>query len=460
MPRSLRWTLAAWYGLALLVVIVVFGATLYARTARALFAQVDDGLSHRAAALAGALERDVFTPTGWELELDDEYLALLVESGWFEIRAADGKLIRSGGAVPGPLATAEVGFHDRADARELVVVGERAARVRVGRSVSPERDELRRIAWFTGCAGFLVLAIAGAGGWWFATRALRPIARMSEAAASISEKDLSRRMDERAVPEELRELTTTLNAAFERIEAAFTRQTQFTADAAHELRTPLAIVRAQAELALRRERTGLEYREALAACLRSAERMSRVVNALLALARADSGALATARVAVRFDEVVEECVREARTESASVGVSLFARTEPALVHGDPSLLAELAANLVSNAIRYNRPGGRVDVALARRDGNVVLSVEDDGIGIPADARAHVFERFFRVDPARSRASGGSGLGLAIARAIVEAHGGWIGVESRVDSGSTFTVVLTASAEPDEGPGVLLQEPRA
>jgi len=451
-PRSLRWSLAAWYGLALLLVIVVFGATLYARTARALFAQVDDGLSHRAAALAGALERDVFTPTGWELELDDDYLALLVESGWFEITTSDGKVIRTGGAVPGPLANAEWGFHDREDARELVVPGERSARVRVGRSVEPERTELRRIAWFTAGAGFFVLVLAALGGWWFATRALRPIARMSEAAANISEKDLSRRMDEHAVPEELRELTATLNAAFERLEAAFTRQTQFTADASHELRTPLAIVRAQAELALRRERTAPEYREALGACLRSAERMSRIVDALLALARADSGALGAARVAVRIDELVEDCVREARSESASVGVSVFARTEPALVRGDPALLAELAANLVSNAIRYNRPGGRVDVALAIRDGNVVLSVEDDGIGIPADALPHVFERFFRVDPARSRASGGSGLGLAIARAIVEAHGGWIGVESRIDTGSTFTVVLTATRESGESNG--------
>jgi heavy metal sensor kinase len=314
-------------------------------------------------------------------------------------------------------------------------------RVRVGQSVAEERAELRSITLFTALSGVAVLALALIGGRRLALRTLRPIERMSHTAGSISEHDLSRRIDADALPRELHDLGATLNAAFARLEAAFERQARFTADASHEMRTPLAVVRAQAEHALSKDRSPREYREALEACWRATLRMTRVVEQLLALARADAHTLEVARERVELDELVREAIRETAVDAEAAKVSVDFDSDPVTITGDASLLHEVVSNLVSNAIRYNAPGGRVQVALHAADETATLVVSDDGEGIPAHALPHIFERFFRADPARSRERGGSGLGLAITRWIVEAHGGSITARSELGVGSEFTVTL-------------------
>jgi signal transduction histidine kinase len=239
----------------------------------------------------------------------------------------------------------------------------------------------------------------------------------------------------------MRGLCHTLNDAFARQETAFARQTRFTADASHELRTPLSIIRTHIDLALKRERTPEEYREALQTCLRSAERMSSVVQGLLTLARADSGADTFARDEIRLDSVVRAVVESLQAAADERQIALHLDLAPVVVWGDGDRLADVASNLVSNAVRYNRPGGQVTVTLLDEAGDAELRVADTGIGIPAPARARIFERFYRVDDARSRAAGGAGLGLAITRWIVEGHGGTITVEDRPGGGSLFVVTL-------------------
>lgn len=452
-PSLLRTSLA-WQGLVLLAVLVVFGAVLHWRTSRAIFARVDTTLADRARVLASGFERDLIT--GWDLELDEHYLADIADRGWYEVRSPDGKAVRRGGNVPpGASGSTEPiieGFADRGDTRELAFIGPNRVQVRVGQVVVAERAELRSLLLFTALAGTGVLALALFGGWWLAARTLRPIERMSQTAGSISERDLDRRIDVDSLPAELRDLGTTLNAAFARLEAAFERQARFTADASHEMRTPLSVLRAQAEHALKKERTTAEYREAFEITLRATQRMTRVVEQLLSLARADAGQIEVARAPVDLDLVVRDAVRDTSAEARAARVSVEYVPATLEVPGDGSLLHEVAVNLLSNGIRYNAPGGHVRIALQENDHECTLRVEDDGVGIPENALPHVFERFYRVDPARTRERGGSGLGLAITRWIVEAHGGSIMVQSRLGQGSTFTVRLPRNGSGPSGTG--------
>ena len=287
----------------------------------------------------------------------------------------------------------------------------------------------------------VVLGVGLTGGWLISARLLRPIAAISATAASIAATNLSGRIDPQGVDRELAELATVLNATFDRLEAAFARQARFTADASHELRTPLAIVRNHAELALSRPRSPEEYRETLTTCLRATIRMTALVEGLLTLARADAGRLELTRAAVDLRPTVKEAIGLFRPLAEQQAVSLSAHLEHAEVSGDPVRLVQVVANLLSNAVQHNRPGGSVTVRLGETAEEVVLEVADTGFGIPPEDQPHLFERFFRVDKARGRDSGGSGLGLAICKSIVEAHGGTIGCESVPERGSTFWVRL-------------------
>jgi heavy metal sensor kinase len=329
----------------------------------------------------------------------------------------------------------------RGEYREITLRGPLGAHILVGHSVRREHAELRAFAWQLAGASAVVLAVGLAGGWLVSARILRPVAAIAATASAISETNLSERIDGDAVDRELAGLADILNAMFARLEAAFERQARFTADASHELRTPLAIIRSHAELALVRPRTAEEYREAVHACLRASTRMTALVNGLLTLARADAGKLNLSREPVDLRGLVEETVGLLWPLAETRGLRVETDLAPATVRGDADRLGQVITNLVSNAIQYNRPGGAVRVQLAVSDGWAVLSVEDSGQGIQDADRPHLFERFFRVDKARSRASGGHGLGLAICKSIVQAHGGAIGFQTEWERGSTFWVRL-------------------
>ncbi len=441
MPSSLRRTVIGWFGLLIAIGFVAFGAVLNLRVRHAVFAQADSAIEGHARALAASLEFDLFS--GWELNLAKEYLALVEQDGWYEITDPKGGIVKTAGPAPVSRGAANPGLFDAGRYHEFVIAGARGTQVRVGRSVEPELAELRALLYLTIGVGLALLLAALGGGWWFATRTLRPIETMSKSAQRISALDLSQRIDRASLPVELRGLGQTLNEAFERLELAFGRQTRFTADVSHELRTPLSVIRSQIELALKRERTPQEYRHALEACLRSTQRMSRIVEQMLAFARVDATEQDPVRQEVALDVVIREAVDEASAAASAAGVQLRVKTETLCVQGDATQLAEVVSNLLANAIRYNKSGGHVDVALQLAEAGVELVVSDDGIGIPQAALPFVFDRFFQVDPARSRADGGAGLGLALAQRIVMAHGGRIAVHSRLGFGSSFTVQLPA-----------------
>ena len=313
--------------------------------------------------------------------------------------------------------------------------------VLVGRPMTAEITAMRRLAASLAAAGGGVLLLGLAGGWWLAARAIRPIEDISATALKIAAGDLSQRINAADAEDELGRLAGVLNSTFARLEAAFTHQARFTSDASHELRTPVTVILSQTQTALSRERPAAEYREALAACQRAAQRMRGLIESLLALARIDAGQAAMKRAAFDLSQVVRDSVEMVRPLAAERGIEIRCDLSRVECLGDAERVGQIAINLLTNAIHFNRDCGEVRVATRVADNAAVLTVADTGPGIPAEDQPHVFERFYRVDKSRSRVQGRTGLGLAICKAIVDAHSGSIEVASAPGAGSTFTVKL-------------------
>lgn len=289
----------------------------------------------------------------------------------------------------------------------------------------------------------LTLAIAAGGGLFLARRALTPIEQIVCRARQISTTDLSQRLGPPNYNDEVGHLVTTLDEMLERLSQAFKRQQQFTGDASHELRTPLAVIRSQAETALSCARAPDEYRRALVSIRDQAEWMSDLVSKLLFMARSDDGREQLTLETLNLADLVEGVASEFRKPAEDKGLRLTTSIEDTVaVKGDQTRLTQLLTNLVDNAIKYT-PAGRVSIGLERRGRWAVVKIEDTGIGIPPEHLPHVFERFYRVDKARSRSEGSFGLGLSISDWIARSHGGRIDVQSLVGTGTTFSVYLPA-----------------
>jgi heavy metal sensor kinase len=347
----------------------------------------------------------------------------------------------------------------RGSFREVLVVGPRRTEVLVGRSIHCEQVGLTWLAWQLLLTGLGVLAIGLTGGVFLSARAVRPIAAMSATAASISASNLDRRIDVKEVDSELGKLASILNEMFARLEAAFDRQARFTADASHELRTPLAVIHSHAELALSRPRDAAEYQETLETCVRASRRMKSLVEGLLTLARADVGKLELRRQSLDLGALVTDAVALLEPLAMRKNVTLNVDAPPLETTGDVTRLAQVVTNLVTNAINYNHPGGSVTITLAPDEDEAILTVADTGCGIPEEDRPHIFERFYRVDKARSRELGGSGLGLAICKSIVEGLGGTICFTTELHRGTAFVVRLPLSTPGLKDPSPEVDAPR-
>ena len=325
--------------------------------------------------------------------------------------------------------------------REVIHVSSFDVNLLVGRSIVNDLAAHHQSSLWRLAVGVAVLAAGLVGGWWSTTRAIRPLAAMTAAAESISAQRLSQRIDVQETDDELGQLATVLNRTFDRLQAAFEQQTRFTADASHELRTPLSVILAHADLALSRERTAAEYRTTLETCRSASRRMKSLIDGLLTLARLDSDAAGLQFAEFDLEPLARECIDLVRPLAAERQITIAADLQPTINRGDRQRLSQVITNLLTNAIRYNREGGQVQVTVASENGAAVISVADTGIGIPADELPHIFDRFYRVDKARSRAEGSSGLGLSISRTIVLAHGGTIAARSTPDVGTTMEVRL-------------------
>jgi heavy metal sensor kinase len=298
----------------------------------------------------------------------------------------------------------------------------------------------------------LILMLGALVSFWLAGRAFAPIHRLTRTARIIKGGDLRQRVPLPRAHDELRHLAVTLNEMIEHLEQAFLRQRRFVADASHELRTPITVIRSKAKLALLQVFTPEEYADVFQAIHNEAERLGRLISDLLALARADDGQVRLEEEAIRFDLLVEAVVGAVDMVAAQYQVTVeVTATEPMRVRGDEARLMQVVMNLLENAICYNNAGGQVFVSVQARQGQALLVVHDKGIGIAPEHVPYVFDRFYRVDPARIHTPGGnSGLGLSIVDRIVKAHGGSVTVESQVGEGSTFTVALPLCWSREDG----------
>jgi two-component system, OmpR family, sensor kinase len=452
--KSFRWRLQLWHSALLALLLAAFWTTIVYLDRDLALQRVDQELEKRAQALlrhsaARARGSDSSAPRRDEPDLpfeetDDapEYYHLIV--------SPEGRVLSRSANAPADAAPPSFPRHreahlnlTRAGRREIVLPAPHGRLVLVGRDIGHELAELRGHAAALGLLAGGILAAGLTGGWWLATRAIRPIGRIGATAEQIAAGRLGERIDAGDFDSEFHPLARVLNETFARLEAAFARQVRFTADASHELRTPVSVILLQTQSALARERPAADYREALEACQRAAQRMRRLVESLLLLARLDARESAPARTPVDLAAVVRDAIALlaplAARRDVTVGTALAAVSCP----GDADQLGQVVANLLSNALHHSPAGSRIDLAVSSRDGEAVLAVTDHGEGIAADDLPHLFERFHRADKTRARTEGRTGLGLAISRAIVERHGGRIEVASEPGRGSTFTVILPA-----------------
>ena len=293
----------------------------------------------------------------------------------------------------------------------------------------------------------LALVFASLGGYWLSGRALAPVKQITADAQRINAANLSDRLAVPRAHDELRELSQTLNGMLGRIEQSVSQMRQFTADASHELRAPLALIRTAAEFSLLRERPREELVDALQKILRESRHTTNLVDSLLLLARSESGDDATPAVPLNLSSLCQDAANQAGELASAKGISVSTDLGPTVVvvNGDESALGRLLLILIDNAIKYTPAGGAVDLRLAVDKERAIIRIADTGMGIAASDLPHVFDRFWRADKVRTRAEGGSGLGLAIARWIAERHGGEISVSSQPGEGSIFTVKLPLAA---------------
>jgi heavy metal sensor kinase len=321
----------------------------------------------------------------------------------------------------------------------------------VAKSLHEEEESLAQVRTAFLIAIPLSLLLASLGGYLLARSSLAPVVAMGEQAARISATNLHERLPVKSDRDELGRLAVTFNELLGRLNLSFEQQRRFMADASHELRTPLAIVRGEAEVSLSLpQREGGEYRESLTAVHDEGMRMSRIVEDLFTLARADAGQYPFKPVDFYLDDLIIDCVRSARSlaEQRAVRLQVEGTGSELLLRGDEALFSRMLMNLLDNAIKHTLPGGHVVVSRTRVDDSHVIRVEDTGTGIPVEAQPHIFERFYRADKARTRNlesdGSGAGLGLSIAQWIAQLHGGRITLERSDQTGTIFAINLPTS----------------
>jgi two-component system OmpR family sensor kinase len=433
MHDSLRVRLVLWYALVLTLVVLLFGGAVVYQSQRSMLTGVDAELDAYAREVSKALKPVEGGRFDLELPPDAATYFFHREGGrpYYVIWAPNGEIVDRSDPdlqVGHPGNTAE-------GRRERTLQAAGGATVLVGRDITELRRAERRLFLNVALAGIATLVIAIFGGWFVAGRALAPIKRISRMARAMSEGDLNARIAVEQTDSELEQVASTLNDAFDRLRTVVEQERRFIADASHELRTPISVLRAETEWALDRDRTPQQYKEALTVGRRAALRMQDIVERLLALVRADVAPDVHEPAPVAMRTLVDDVAAWLAPMAQARDVRISITGDPFTVNGDAEQLREALNNIVANAILYNKPGGSVTITMRESAGAARIEVADTGIGIPAEAVPRVFDRFFRVDKARSREMGGSGLGLSIARTVFVAHGGGVTCTSEPGLGS-------------------------
>lgn len=469
-PRSLRFRLTLWYGLTLAAILAASGLFWHVYLSRELRLQIDERLGIIAEDVASfhlsnhddlpnaegarqircqALE-DFIRRHNW-----GEYVQIVDDRGSIACSSSNLKefklplekpaLQNAAQGLP-YLQTVHLGGETaiRLLTYPLVVEDKVVDLIQVGESLQTVEAALTDLRLILLTFSPLALLAISVGGWFLAGRALSPVVRLTRAARTISADNLHQRLPMANTGDEIAQLAQTMNTMLGRLEESFNKVRQFTGDASHELRTPLAILKGETEVALRWAKDPQELRSTLESNQEEIDRMERILEDLLTLAKSEAGEMRLEIAEFSLSDLLQDLYLQGRLlgESKNVTVSLNLQVEEEIrLSGDQLQLRRMLLNLITNGVKYTPGGGKVDIELALFGGEAVVKVSDTGIGIPKKHLGRVFERFYRVDEARNREVGGTGLGLAIVKSIVEAHGGRIEVESIPEQGSTFTVYL-------------------
>jgi len=455
MPRwataSIRLRLTAWYTLVLALMLTVYAAATYIAVRHEFFEQLDDQLHDDFEAAQSYVS---ITPAGRVVWSADAYGDPDKDNDrGTDVWVADGSpLYRSdatAGLPAGPLSSQRRPFdslsvngHKWRTLTGAAPVGGRPVTIRVARSEDRVRGELREILAVLVLGLPLVVVLASAGGYVLARRALAPIDRLAVEARRITADKLHDRLSVPNPHDEIGRLAAVINETFARLESSFDQLRRFTADASHELRTPLAVMRGIGEVGLAETRTASEYKETIGSMLEEVDRLTSLVESLLRLSHGDAGTIRLLRAPTDLGQLVRE-----------VGASLAILAEERRQHIDVEaadghlalvdrlVLREAITNVVDNAIKYSPDGSTIQIRVGANANDTFVTVADQGRGIAPEHRQRIFDRFFRIDEARSREQGGTGLGLAIAKWAVDVNGGQIAVEPHPNGGSVFRITL-------------------
>lgn len=471
MFHSVRARLAVWYAAVFAVFLATFGTAGYVFLSRTTRERVDEGLAETSAAIAGAMEyerkqgateRQAIDNVVREYRLRETQVAVLerhsgairepqdlVDSGTTASRVSAPRLVPNMGTIL-RAAPNTPQIRSIPDARYPIRVytlpytlGRLQLVIGAAQTLRYQQRILRE-AEFAFAVGIPVMLIfATLGGYLLARQGLRQVVVMSARAEAIGAANLHERIPILNPHDELGRLASVLNGLLSRIEGSFEQQRQFMADASHELRTPVAIISSESELALSREdRSPRDLREALATVKEESARLREIVDDLFLLAQANAGERPLRAEPMYLRDVMEECVRGARALASRKGIAVESTLAPddmPLV-GDEALLKRAVMNLVDNAIKYSRSGGHVTISAHRDDGQALIDVEDDGPGVAPDDRERIFDRFFRAPgDLRTQRPPGAGLGLAISRWVARAHGGDVVLAHSDERGSAFRI---------------------
>jgi heavy metal sensor kinase len=481
MLDSVRLRLTLWYSLVLAFVLIFLAVLTYFLYWRNASLRTDSDITQLSDAFMTTLHAELADETGPEAvknaareamlehRFRGTYFVLLDESGTVQQSSLDlpgpgrskesltadffasGSLrpLIAGGSKPDELHTIHGGKDGyRVLAQRLSLSG-RSYTIIVLQSLHPQKEMMEDIRNTFLLAIPIALLLASFGGYFLAQKSLSPIAAMVSQARGMGAANLHRRLSVANERDELGQLAKTFNQLLERLEASFEQQRRFMADASHELRTPVAILQGEAEVTLSQpERSPGEYRETLSILREESQRLAHIIDDLFTLARADAGQYRLTLRDAYLDELASEALVRARSLALSKRIVLQPAIEENLpIQADEALLGRMLLNLLDNAIKYSPSGSTVTLTCRRDAGRYLLSVSDNGPGIPSELQPRIFERFFRADKARSRSdgeTGGAGLGLSIARWIVEAHQGHLELTRSDTTGSTFTAILPIS----------------
>ena len=463
-PKSIRTQLTLWYLLMLSSAIVAFAVFVFISRARTLYREADADLEVKASHIATELRPellglDVAEGIAANTNLAGEPFAVLEPSGRVVFRSpafpaldwsSDRALARAAGQNDSLIS---VDGRNGGSVRVATIIANRTGAeplaVQVAESTGEQGRALGQLALAMALFFAIVVSMASYGGSFIARRALAPVDAIVDRVRAIQANQLETRLPERTGSEELDRLANTLNGMLDRIEGSMRSARRFAADASHELQTPLAAIRAALEMSTRAGPDDDDRLATIAEVIGDLDRVSALIRDLRLLALADAGHLLDRVEMVDLSALAADCAEIARVVAEPRQIHIDADIPDGLaVRGSELHLRRVVVNLLANAVRYSAPQSSVQLSLARRVAGVTVSVADTGCGIGAGDLPHIFERFYRADPARARDTGGTGLGLAIADQIVRSHRGRIEVTSQVDQGSTFTVFLPSAASAD------------